>query len=70
MSDYEDILFEKEEGIVTITLNRPQVLNAFRPKTVEELIQAFERAGGDPVVGVIILTGAGERKRTGGNVRR
>lgn len=61
MADYEDILFEKENGIVTLTLNRPQVLNAFRPKTVEELIDAFEQIGRDPEVGVIILTGVGDR---------
>lgn len=68
--EYNDVLFQKTEAVVTITLNRPQVLNAFRPQTIEELIDAFERAGNDPQVGAIILTGAGERAFcTGGDVK-
>lgn len=68
--NYSDILYEKQDGCVTITLNRPDVLNAFRPKTIDELIQAFEQAGNDPQVGAIILTGAGERAFcTGGDVK-
>jgi dihydroxynaphthoic acid synthetase len=67
---YEDILFDKENGLATITINRPQVLNALRPKTVEELIDAFEQAGRDAEVGVIILTGAGDRSFcTGGDFK-
>jgi dihydroxynaphthoic acid synthetase len=67
---YEDILFEKEGGLVTITINRPDVLNALRPKTVDELIDGFERAGRDAEVGAIILTGAGERSFcTGGDFK-
>ncbi len=46
-------------GIAKITIDRPEVRNAFRPETVVELIDAFERAREDPAVGVIILTGEG-----------
>lgn len=58
--DYEDILYETWEGIAKITINRPEVRNAFRPKTLFELSRAFEVARDDPNVGVIILTGAGD----------
>ncbi len=57
---FEDILYHHAEGIAKITINRPQVRNAFRPKTVQELSQAFRRAHLDPEIGVIILTGAGD----------
>ncbi len=58
---FEDILYHHAEGIAKISINRPQVHNAFRPKTVQELGQAFRRAHLDPEIGVIILTGAGDR---------
>jgi naphthoate synthase len=60
--EFEDIRYETtEQGqIAKITINRPEVRNAFRPKTVMELLQAFELAHEDPSVGVIILTGAGD----------
>ena len=58
---YEDILYETYGGIAKITINRPEVHNAFRPKTVMELIDAFAYARDDEKVGVIILTGAGEK---------
>jgi naphthoate synthase len=58
---YEDILYEKaEEGIAKITINRPEVRNAFRPQTVSEMIRAFADAREDPEIGVVILTGAGK----------
>jgi naphthoate synthase len=57
---YEDILYQKAEGIAKITINRPEVRNAFRPETVQELVDAFRRAHLDPQTGVIILNGAGE----------
>jgi len=57
---YQDILMHRAEGIAKITINRPEVRNAFRPETVLELIDAFHRAHLDPEVGVIILTGAGD----------
>ena len=58
--DYEDILYATAEGIAKITINRPEVRNAFRPTTLFELTDAFERARNDSTVGVIILTGAGD----------
>ena len=58
---YSDILFDVADGVARITINRPQVMNAFRGQTCEELIHAFNRAGWDKSVGVIVLGGAGER---------
>jgi naphthoate synthase len=61
---YEDIRYETatgdDRGIAKITICRPEVRNAFRPKTVFELSQAFDRARDDPAVGVVVLTGEGE----------
>jgi naphthoate synthase len=57
---YRDVLYHQAEGIAKITINRPEVRNAFRPETVRELGDAFHRAHVDPAVGVIILTGAGD----------
>jgi naphthoate synthase len=59
--EFEDVLYDTAEGIVKITINRPQVRNAFRPKTVSELQDAFRRAHEDDAIGVIILTGAGDK---------
>jgi len=59
--EFTDVLYGKEGGIATITINRPQVLNAFRPRTVDELIAAFRAAWNDRSVGVVVLTGAGDR---------
>ena len=57
---FEDIRYEKsDDGIAKITINRPEVRNAFRPKTVCELVQAFQEVREDPEVGVVILTGEG-----------
>ncbi len=61
MPDFSDIKYEASEGIATITIDRPDVLNAFRAKTVEELITAFKRAWADESVGVVILTGSDEK---------
>ncbi len=58
--EYEDILYDTAEGIAKITINRPEVRNAFRPTTLFELSDAFERARNDSDVGVIIFTGAGD----------
>ncbi len=60
-ADYEDILYDTAEGIAKITINRPEVRNAFRPLTITELQDAFSRAHHDDSVGVIILTGAGDK---------
>jgi len=57
--DYEDITYETAEGIAKVTICRPEVRNAFRPRTVVELSRAFEVARDDPDVGVVILTGKG-----------
>lgn len=58
---YEDILYEVNLRTARITINRPEKMNAFRGRTCEELIHAFNRAGYDRDVGVIVLAGAGER---------
>ena len=57
--DYEDIKYQKAEGIARLSINRPQVRNAFRPLTVMELIDAFNLAREDEEIGVIVLTGEG-----------
>ncbi len=62
--NFTDILYEHgtddSAGIAKITINRPQVRNAFRPETVSEMIEAFHHAHYDSSIGVIILTGAGD----------
>jgi naphthoate synthase len=78
-AQYEDIRYELATGadwdptqptIAKITMNRPEVHNAFRPETVIEMIDAFERAREDPAVGVIILTGEGTRAFCSGGDQR
>lgn len=59
--DYTDILYEIRGGAAWITINRPEKYNAFRGQTVDELIDAFQKAGWDREVGVIVLTGAGDK---------
>jgi len=58
--EFEDILYQHNDGIAKITINRPQVRNAFRPETVLELSRAFHDAHMNPDIGAIILTGAGD----------
>ena len=58
---YEDILYDVADHVATITINRPQMHNAFRGRTCEELLLAFQEAGYDRDIGAIVLTGAGER---------
>ena len=60
LHEYKDILFEHYEGIAKITINRPEVRNAFRPQTLFELERAFTMARDDDEVGVIIFTGQGD----------
>ena len=67
---YEDIRYEKWEGIAKITINRPEVRNAFRPKTLFEMREAFEDAREDPEIGVVILTGAGDKAFCSGGDQR
>jgi 2-ketocyclohexanecarboxyl-CoA hydrolase len=65
---YQDIRYEAADGVAWITIDRPQVLNAFRGQTVDELIAAFRAAWHDADVGVVVLTGAGDRAfSTGGD---
>jgi naphthoate synthase len=59
--EYEDILYDKGDGIARITINRPERRNAFRPPTLTELRDAFNKARDDLDVGSIILTGAGDQ---------
>ena len=67
---YTDIVYETAEGIAKITINRPEVRNAFRPATLFELSSAFNAARDDPQIGVIILTGAGDRAFCSGGDQR
>ena len=68
MSEYEDILYDVRNAIARITINRPEKYNAFRGKTCDELIQALNCAGWDKSIGVIVLTGAGDKAfSTGGD---
>ena len=67
---YTDIVYETAEGIAKITINRPEVHNAFRPTTLFELSSAFNAARDDPRVGVIILTGAGDKAFCSGGDQR
>ena len=62
VKDYSDILYHKTDGIAKITINRPHKRNAFRPKTVFELYDAFVDAREDPNIGVVLFTGAGPYK--------
>ncbi|MFM7219778.1 MAG: 1,4-dihydroxy-2-naphthoyl-CoA synthase [Nodosilinea sp.] len=59
---YEDIIYEKTDGIAKITINRPHKRNAFRPQTIAELYEAFSNAREDSRIGVILLTGAGPHR--------
>ena len=58
---YTDVLYHKFQGVAKITINRPEIHNAFRPHTVDELRHALADARNDSSIGVIILTGAGDR---------
>ena len=66
VKEYEDITFKKCDGVMRIAFNRPKVRNAFRPKTVFELLDAFQLAEEDREVGVILLTGEGPSVKDGG----
>ena len=68
---FGDITYEIERGLATITINRPERYNAFRAQTVDELIHAFKLAWASPEVGVVCLTGAGEKAFcTGGDQKQ
>jgi naphthoate synthase len=71
VKQYIDIRFERtEDGIAKITINRPEVRNAFRPETVQEMQDAFEICRNDPSIGVIILTGEGKEAFCSGGDQR
>jgi naphthoate synthase len=59
--DFQDIIYRKEGRVARITINRPNSLNAMRTQTVTELVEAFEDAGHSHDIGVIVLTGAGNK---------
>lgn len=61
MSNFTDILYSEHQGVATISINRPEKYNAFRGQTCDELIQALHLAGWNQSIGVIVLTGAGEK---------
>ena len=67
---YEDIVYEISEGIAKITINRPEVRNAFRPQTLFELQDAFNVARDDAEIGVIIFAGAGDKAFCSGGDQR
>src|SRR5438445_12342915 len=67
---YDDILYDARDGVAWITINRPEVRNAFRTKTVDELIAAFRAAWADDEVGVVVLTGAGDKAFSAGGDQR
>jgi 2-ketocyclohexanecarboxyl-CoA hydrolase len=58
---YTDLFYDEQNGVATITINRPEKYNAFRGLTCDELIDAFNRAGWNGAIGVIVLTGAGTK---------
>ncbi|MFN2581548.1 MAG: 1,4-dihydroxy-2-naphthoyl-CoA synthase [Candidatus Dormibacteria bacterium] len=68
--EWQDIRYETGDGIAKITINRPEVRNAFRPTTLFELSRAFEQARDDPDIGAIILTGEGDEAFCSGGDQR
>jgi naphthoate synthase len=68
--EFTDVRYEKAEGIAKITINRPEVRNAFRPLTVKEMSRALDDARDDETVGVVILTGEGEKAFCSGGDQR
>ena len=72
ITTYTDIRYERlaDEGIAKITINRPEVRNAFRPHTVSELIDAFNHTRDDMTTGVVLLTGEGDQAFCSGGDQR
>ena len=68
--DFGDIIYEKHDGVAKVMINRPEVMNAFRPKTIDEMVIAFQDAWHDDSVGVVVLTGAGDRAFCSGGDQR
>lgn len=68
--EFQDILYEKKDGVAKITINRPQVYNAFTTSTLREIAQALTDAELDSNIGVVVLTGAGDKAFcTGGDTK-
>ena len=67
---YDDIIYQKAEGIARISINRPEVHNAFRPKTIFEMLDAFRNANEDSTIGVVLFTGEGGRAFCSGGDQR
>ena len=61
IKEYSDIAFDFFEGIAKITINRPEVYNAFRPQTVNDMLDAFDHCRENPQISVVILTGTGDK---------
>jgi 2-ketocyclohexanecarboxyl-CoA hydrolase len=71
MEELTDVVYEVENGLAWIAINRPERMNAFRARTVDELIHCFTSAWADPEVGVVCLTGTGDRAFcTGGDQKQ
>ncbi len=64
--EYQDITYHKTQGVARIAFNRPEVRNAFRPETIDEMIEAFEDAWKDMSIGTVLLTGNGPSRKDGG----
>ncbi len=62
VKEYQDITYHKSDGMARIAFNRPEVRNAFRPKTIDEMTEAFRDAWADNKIGVVLLTGNGPAK--------
>ena len=62
VKEYDDITYQKAKGVARIAFNRPEVRNAFRPQTIDEMIEAFNHVWHDQQVGTILLTGNGPAK--------
>ena len=67
--EFKDIIYEKREGVAFVRINRPEVLNAFRPLTIDEMREAFLDAWYDQGIGVVVLTGTNGNFCTGGDVK-
>ena len=70
VQSYTDIRYETSGGIAKITINRPEVHNAFRPLTIDELSDAFRHAAADDSIGVVLFTGEGGRAFSSGGDQR
>jgi 2-ketocyclohexanecarboxyl-CoA hydrolase len=71
LENFTDVTYEVDNGLAWITINRPDRYNSFRARTVDELVMAFKAAWNDPEVGVVALTGAGEKAFcTGGDQKQ